>query len=384
MSRVLFVFAGRAHGGAENYVLDIAAACAARNWRTHAAWPMTPQTSALKAAFLEHGCAVHRFPACIPEGGPVRQRLGHLAEAARMLLLLGRVRPDAVLFTLSWPDQLFGAMLAAAASGCAYSVTFQAAPNRMDFGPRRLRLYSSIWSRARALIAVSDSARGDVSAMFHIGPDKFTVIRNGFRRAFLTTTVSKDERSDFRRGLDIPQTAPLAVTVGRVSRHKGAFLLVQAVAALSAAFPDLHVLFAGDDDETPQVSELASRLGVRGRVRFLGRRSDVPRLLRMADLFVFPSLFEGMPFALLEAMASGLPCVASDLPCIREVMRHGIDGLCCQTGDASSLAQAMAAVLSDKPMSERLARSAAERSLLFTADRMVEQTLGLLDAHATR
>jgi glycosyltransferase involved in cell wall biosynthesis len=105
-------------------------------------------------------------------------------------------------------------------------------------------------------------------------------------------------------------------------------------------------------------------------VRFLGARSDIPQLLAASDLFVLPSLWEGLPMALLEGMASGLPVVATDVAGSRQVIVTGESGILVPPGDASALASAMTDLLANDDERSRLGRGARERVLAeFSADR---------------
>jgi glycosyltransferase involved in cell wall biosynthesis len=109
-------------------------------------------------------------------------------------------------------------------------------------------------------------------------------------------------------------------------------------------------------------------------VRFLGNRPDVPRLLAASDLFVLPSLWEGLPMALLEGMAAGLPVVATDVAGSRQVVRDGRDGILVPPGDAAALASAMAAVLANDEERARLGRAARDRvEQEFSAVRQAER-----------
>src|SRR5690606_7569548 len=101
--------------------------------------------------------------------------------------------------------------------------------------------------------------------------------------------------------------------------------------------------------------------GLSEAVLLLGQRTDIPRLLRTADLFLFPSRTEGLPNALLEAMAAGLPIVATDVPGCRDLISHAQTGLLAPAGNAAAIASATATLLHDRAQAERLGRAALAR-----------------------
>jgi glycosyltransferase involved in cell wall biosynthesis len=163
-------------------------------------------------------------------------------------------------------------------------------------------------------------------------------------------------RADYRGRGD----AFRAVFAGRLDRQKNPVLILEAMAR-SARLPGgdrLEADFLGDGPERAALEERARALGVSGRVRFAGRVNDVPRRLEEADAFVLPSLSEGVSNALLEAMAHGLPCIATDIPGNADLIRDRETGLLVRTGDADALARAMLELAADPALRERLGRAA--------------------------
>jgi glycosyltransferase involved in cell wall biosynthesis len=112
----------------------------------------------------------------------------------------------------------------------------------------------------------------------------------------------------------------------------------------------------------------AAELGLRERVRFLGFSRAIPDVLRCFDIFALPSLSEGFPNTLVEAMATGLPCVATNLACIPEIVEHGRHGLLVKPGDPEALASALRALVADPPLRRALGAAARAR---------VEESFGL-------
>jgi glycosyltransferase involved in cell wall biosynthesis len=138
------------------------------------------------------------------------------------------------------------------------------------------------------------------------------------------------------------------VNVARHEYQKGQPFLLEAAAILRDRHPDLVVLVCGrDGTSTRELHALHEELGLGDRVRFLGYREDVPDIVAAADVFAFPSLFEGLGGSLIEAMALGLPIVASDIPPIRETVVDGECATLVPPASADALASALSGLLVD-------------------------------------
>ena len=135
------------------------------------------------------------------------------------------------------------------------------------------------------------------------------------------------------------------------------------------------MLLAGDGWNRDSLKRLANTLGISSRVSFLGTRSDIPDLLSACDIFVFPSLYEGLPGALIEAMLAGKPVIASDILEVREVIQPGFNGTLCNPSDAPSLADALLSLATDLPRQKRYAKNAQEMAVRqYDIDNVVRDT----------
>jgi glycosyltransferase involved in cell wall biosynthesis len=200
-------------------------------------------------------------------------------------------------------------------------------------------------------VAVSRYVASRLRDRFHVPPGKIVVIPNA---ATGSATASPAPRSQLAHG----DTGPVVLTVARLDGQKGIVHLLDAVAAV----PQASFAIAGDGPNRAALEERAAVLGVTDRVRFLGHRHDVAALLAAADLFVLPSLYEGLPLAVLEAMVSGVPVIATAIGGTDEVVRDGETGTLVPPADASALAAAIVGALSDRERASRLALAA--RSLV--------------------
>lgn len=161
-----------------------------------------------------------------------------------------------------------------------------------------------------------------------------------------------------------------AVAVGRLTRVKGLELAILALARLGSDHP-WHLNLVGDGELRAELTELAASLGVADRVTFHGFRRDVEAVVAQADVLLMPSLHEGLPYALLEAMSLGVPAIASNVGGLAEVLRHEKTGLLIPVGDASALAFAMARLEHDSALRLALgAAAAAEQRSHYTLTSM--------------
>jgi glycosyltransferase involved in cell wall biosynthesis len=161
------------------------------------------------------------------------------------------------------------------------------------------------------------------------------------------------------------------VAVGSLIPLKSYDVLIEAAAVLAASATDFELLLAGDGAERPRLESLANRLGIAGRVKFLGDVEDVPGLLRAADVFVHPAITEGLSNAILEALAEGIPVVACPVGATPEIIEDGQNGLLVPVRQPQVLARAMGSLLNDACLRQRLGRA----GLALVRDRFSESSI---------
>jgi glycosyltransferase involved in cell wall biosynthesis len=159
--------------------------------------------------------------------------------------------------------------------------------------------------------------------------------------------------------------------VGRLEEQKGHSYLVAALPELMGEIPDLTVLLVGEGKAGAALKRQAEELGVSSRVHFLGTRRDLPRLFRAVDLFVQPSLWEGLPLTLLMAMGAGLPVVGTRVSGVTEIIADGINGRLIAPGDS----QALAAVILDLHRRPELRRRLADAARRTVAERYSQEAM---------
>jgi glycosyltransferase involved in cell wall biosynthesis len=218
-------------------------------------------------------------------------------------------------------------------------------------GKTRMRLFRHLVDR---FICVSDEIADQLLAA-GVAPGKLVRLPNGVdTEAF--HPASPEEKSRLRALHGLPE-APLVIYTGRLALEKGLRRLLEGWSRLRSRCPDAHLLIVGEGPERAEILE-------RGfdTVHLLGNREDVAELLRAADVFALPSDREGLSNALLEAMATGLPCVATAVGGTRELLTDRIDGILVQPdADGSSLADAVELALADAELRSRLGAAARQR-----------------------
>jgi glycosyltransferase involved in cell wall biosynthesis len=170
-----------------------------------------------------------------------------------------------------------------------------------------------------------------------------------------------------------PADAERVLFVGALRREKRIPDLVRAFAPVARARPRARLVLAGDGPEESKVRETARELGLADRVDLLGRRSDVPSLLRRADAFVLTSESEGLSNALLEAMAAGAPIVATDIEGNRAVVEDEREALLVPLGDQAALGRALGRLLEDRALASGLASAARAKARGYAIERVAAQ-----------
>lgn len=214
-------------------------------------------------------------------------------------------------------------------------------------------------------LAVSDEVAERLQASLRIPARKIEVVRNGIpldRFAGAAPGALAHLRSGNGR--------PLVLTVARLDPQKGHTYLLQAAALV----PEAVFALVGDGEQRAALEAQARSLGLQDRVLFLGHRADIPELLASCDLFVLPSLFEGFPLSVLEAMAAGKAVVTSDIGGTDEAVVHRETGLLVPPGDATALAAAIRTLLGDPGLAKRFGEAGQAKALReFSAGRVVRR-----------
>jgi glycosyltransferase involved in cell wall biosynthesis len=234
------------------------------------------------------------------------------------------------------------------------------------------------WITTR-LIALTEAER-DEHLQRGVGQrDQFAVIPSGIE---LDRFVQVANRYGSRpEGFDCPPHATVIGSVGWLTPVKGHRVLLEAVALLRRSWPDLYVVIVGDGPLRKELMRRAGELGMANRLRLLGMRSDIPDCLAGMDVYVQPSLNEGMGRALVEAMAAGRPVVASRVGGIPSLIEHRRTGLLVPPGDPEALAHAIAELLEHPELARALGAQASESiEQTFSVSAMVRAVEAVYEA----
>lgn len=292
---------------------------------------------------------------------------------ARLIEVLEGWQPDILHIHAGIAVEGHGAAAAASALGVTAIVRTEHLPYtlRMLGKPALETLYARGVHPVDRIICVCEAAR-QTFGMADVDPARYAVIHNG-----IICRQPTRSRAEVRAELGFLDN-PLILTVARFSEQKRHATLVDALPALLETHPDVVLLWAGTGPLQEELSERASRLGVRAHIAFLGQRENVPDLMAASDALCVPSYFEGHPLVILEALSVGLPVVAARSLGITEAVRHEETGLLFPSGNAQVLACTLATLLDDPDLAACLGengRCAVEEE--FSAARMARKTLAL-------
>ena len=322
----------------------------------------------------------------IPAPGPVRMGILYLAGAFSLL------KPDVVHSYLDINNCAAGcaAVLAGIPAHLASFCNLDPSTTQNELAKVLHTLYHYLLSHAQphfeacALAGVQHYAR-----WLDIAPEAIAYSPNGLDPAvYLATGPEVGEA--FRETVGIPSSAPVLLTLSRfVWATKAPDSILDVFARVLSARPDCHCLLAGIGmAEDEEMGELVKERGLGNHVHLLGVQRDVARLFASADVFLLPSRIEGFPISIMEAMAMGLPVVASNVGGIPDLVRHGQDGFLHEPADVGGMAQSVLHLLDDATLRTRLGLAARERvleefSLQKLADRALARYAELLSGART-
>jgi glycosyltransferase involved in cell wall biosynthesis len=222
---------------------------------------------------------------------------------------------------------------------------------------REIRRSKITWFALRnfhdKIIAVSAAVGEYAIAEGRVPREKISVLYNGIDTGYFRRGSDID-RAAVRKALGIPPDAALAVTVAVLRREKGIQYLIEAWPEILESVPNAYYLIVGAGPYEDQLKSLAATYRLTDRVLFAGARSDIPAILGSSDLFVLPTLGDVLPTVLAEAMASGLPIVASGVGGVPEMVEPGKNGLLVPPGDQTQLAAACVHLLRTPDEARRL------------------------------
>lgn len=311
----------------------------------------------------------------------VASRAGR-ARAIPRLARLAR-RADVVHCTM-WDPSLWGRIAAILArrpvivADHATDRTVQVATNGAQRGGW-IALHNRLLDRFTFATVVCATSQRQLLASEGVDPEKIVHIPNGIPVEEVVAAVAGGPS---KADLGLPEGVPIAMQVGVFRPEKNQLGAVESFPRLLERVPDAHLVFVGDGEGRPQVERRANEVGG-GRIHFLGLRDDVPALLALADLMLLPSISDAMPMVVLEAMALGVPTVATDVGDVREVLGAGA-GVCVPAGDNAAFATACANLLADPQRLAAISTVARDTVRSFDSAAMTHRYAALFEATDTK
>ena len=355
--RLVITNTSRSWGGMEHYAVRLAAGLHRRGHEVKLLWGHDVVGERAAAAGLPNALWRPRSDVDLP-------------AVAALAATLRRGRADAVILT-KWREYLLGGV-AARLAGTPLAVTalgLRVTP-RGDF-KRRL-----VFRLSQRVLVNAEEIRAGLAALPWIDADKVRVVHNGVDLALFRPG---GDGQAMRRAWSVPADAPLALAVGSLTPQKDHDLLARAATRLRGRLPEARVVVVGEGFLRPPLEARVRALGLADRFLLVGFLPDVRPALAAADLLVLSSDNEGMAWVLLEALACGLPIVATDVPGVRACVEPGLNGLIVPPRDEAALADALASLLADPARRRAMGtRSRALAEARFAEAGMLDGTEAVL------
>ena len=220
------------------------------------------------------------------------------------------------------------------------------------------------------IIAVSESVKEFTIRQENIKPEKFEVIYNG-----IDISPLKIDRAIKLKELNLPSDSLVVTAVGRIAEQKGFIFLIKAAKRIISQFPQARFLIIGPVEERSTFQKLKDEISdkFQGDIILTGPRQDIKEILSVSDIFVMPSLWEGFGISALEAMAAGLPIIASNIDGLKEFIKNNENGILVAKGDTEALIKAISRLAADSDLRIRLASSARQTAQQFSIDKNIRR-----------
>ena len=365
--KILHLISSLDRGGAENHLRDLV-----KGQRSHGhevAIGFLRNEGELTSVFEDMGCQVR---------GPFLTN-GYLTWGAveKIKKYFSEFSPN-ILHTHMPPASLFGYL-----AGQFKKMNWVASlhnDERFALVPGQRWLGHFIYSRPRALIAISEAVKNFTKNEFFLTKrSPISVIPYGLDLTPFNN-ILPDESLKLRQQWGLQPGEILIGSIARLTEQKSLDTLITAVAKVKKYFPRIRLVLVGAGPLEQQLKNLAKELGIEDAVIFAGRRSDIPTTLKAMDIFVLPSIYEGLGLVLLEAMAAGTPIIASRVSAIPEIVEENMSGLLFTSKDNSELERKIRQLIEHPELRIRFAEAGKQRvSSMFALNKMVASTQTIYD-----
>ncbi len=355
--RVFHLVKGLGRGGAE--ILLVRTARTVDRRRRNGYGYFLPWKDALVPELKAQGCSVRCFPA--------RNPLEMLGQLPKLVGHLKSWQPDVIHCHLP----LAGVLGRLAGKILRVPVVYTEHNLQERYHPLTRVANRLTWTQQAKVIAVSEEVKDSIRRWLPEPPPVETVLNGVDCEQF---RPRRRNGSGVREQLQLPSNSTVIGTIAAFRKQKRLDLWLEAAAAVAAEHPEVHFLMVGDGPEKPTVLEFVDRYDLRSRVSLPGLQSNIMPYLEAMDVFFMSSDFEGLPVAMLEAMASGIPVVATTAGGITEVIDDDNVGLTADPGDVPCLVKHLKSLLGDPKSAQRMGREGRLRiERAFSLERMQAQ-----------
>ena len=322
------------------------------------------------AVARKHGLRNITIPSLVRRVDPVQDIRAFFA----ILKLLIREKP-AIVHTHTYKAGILGCW---AAKMAGVPIIIHTPHGHIFFGhfsPLITRLFMIIERLTAAMVdrmvALTEGERSDYVASSVVNPDKMVTIHSGVNiDQFMKLKRNGREK---KRSLGLDTNTLVVGTIGWLLPIKGPIYLLKAMAEVWQSHPDIQLVYVGKGDLEKELKGEVYRTGVSHKVSFLGWRDDIPEIMQFLDIFVLPSLNEGMGRVLVEAMASAKPIVASNVGGIPDLVKHGHNGFLVGPGDVNGLSLAIKELIEDEQLRLKMGAKGKSMAPHFRVEKMVEK-----------
>jgi glycosyltransferase involved in cell wall biosynthesis len=327
------------------------------------------------------------FAACLREGGPYEDKLRDIGVTVKnfglktlldlriILRLVRYIRENSIdiVQTAVFPADVYGRISASLARVPIIISTMHRVEDHKQEAIYRILFLADTLTMplTTKIIAVSEAVKNYLVSWHKVRPDKISVIYNGIDTHKYDCNIDIRE---YKKALELQHNIPTIAFIGRLVKVKGLKYFLRAAASILRKGETVQFLVIGDGPLENHFIRRTRHLGIDKHVSFLGFREDIPHILSAIDVLVVPSLREGLPLTILEAMVAEKPIIATNVGGIPEAIKHRETGILIPPRDATKLAEAILDLLKDPVRCKKMGEKGKERALkYFDIGRMVKE-----------
>lgn len=371
MKKILFVVTQSELGGAQRYIFDLATNLPKNQYQVEVA---AGGSDKLFDQLAQAGITTHQLTKVVRS---INNPLADIAGYTELKNLFRKVKPD-ILHLNSSKISILGSLAGKAAKveKIIYTVHGFVFNEPLPKWKKKFYQLAEKWTGKMkvALICASEADR-QTGLAYNIAPaGKLITIRHGIAKPEFK------DRENAREKLNIKQNYRVIGTIANFYKTKGLKYLLQAAKKVIDTFPDVEFVIIGDGDLRPALEKQIKELEISNNIQLSGQISNASQLLSAFDIFVLPSVKEGFPYALLEAMHAQLPIIATTVGGVPEIIQDSKNGILVPPTDDEALTIAINKLLQNKNLAEQFARQAnSDVNTKFTLQEMIEKTAALYE-----